>query len=127
VNLLGVQHVHHRKERSDGDFRERLFERFTRRGLLQRLAVLQEARGNGPVAAARLDRAAAQQDAAVMLGDAPHHDSWIQIMDRAARLAHVTGQGIAVGDAQPDRSAALVTELHDARARIRATPGACRR
>src|SRR5206468_13076984 len=107
-------------ERSDGDFRERRFERFTRRGLLQGLAVLQEARGHGPVTAARLDRAAAQEDAAVMLGDTPDHEAWIQIMDRAARLAHVTGQSIAVGNAQPDRSAALVAELHDARARIRA-------
>src|SRR5256885_2229167 len=36
--------------------------------------------------------------------------------------SHVTGQVIPLGDAQADRGAALVAELHDARARIRATP-----
>jgi hypothetical protein len=58
-----------------------------------------------------------------MLGYAPDHHPRILIVNRAARLAHVTRQSIALGDAQPDRSAALVAELHDARARIRATPG----
>src|SRR5207249_280125 len=70
---------------------------------------------------------AAQQDAALMLGHAPDHEAWVLIVDGAARRAHVTGQRIALGDTQPDRSAALVAELHDARSEDTGDTGACRR
>ena len=62
-----------------------------------------------------------------MLGDAPDHEPWILIVDGAARVAHVTRQIIARGDAQPDRSAALVAELHDVAGEDTGDTRACRR
>src|SRR5690606_20958553 len=54
----------------------------------QRLAVLEEAGRHGPVAAARLDGAPAEQDAPRMLGHAAHHHARILVMHHAAGRTH---------------------------------------
>ena len=68
--------------------RQRLLAGLALGRVLHRLAEFHEAGGMRPVAAARLDGAAAEQDAARMLDHAAGDDARILVMHLAAALAH---------------------------------------
>src|SRR5690606_13384259 len=92
--------------------RERFLHGFARRALLDRLAVLHEARGRSPIAAARFDRALAQQQLGSGLDDASGDDARILIMNDAARGADVAWPIVAFRHFPLDRMAAVGAELH---------------
>ena len=71
MDLVGLGDIDHGKQGIDRHPRQRFFLALARRTGLERFAVLQEAGRNGPVAAARLDRAPAQQDAPFIFDTQP--------------------------------------------------------
>src|SRR5258708_33363704 len=88
--------------------------------MLQRFPVLHEAGRHRPVATARLDRTAAEQNALPVLGHAANDQPRVLIMDGAAGLADVARQIVAGGGAVVGGGAALAAEIHDVREGIRA-------
>ena len=96
VHLVRVQHVHDREQRADLDVARSASSSDSRRApVLRRLAVLHEAGGDRPEAVARLDRAPAQQDAALVFRHAADDDLRILVVNRAAAVADVARQVIA--------------------------------
>ena len=105
MHLARAQHVRDRQQRADLHPRQSFLVALARRALLQRLAVFHEAGGNRPVAEPRLDRAPADEDAALVLRHAADHDLGILIVDRAAGLAHVARHMVARAESRrPTRS-----------------------
>jgi hypothetical protein len=100
------------RARTDENLGQGLLVRLAGGCFLQRLAVFHEARRHGPVPAARLDRPSAQQDAPLVLGHAADHETRVLVVNRAASLADVAWQVIALGDAQLYFGAAFAAEVH---------------
>src|SRR5688572_32293006 len=121
VHLLGMQHVHDGTQAADLDPGQGLFVALAGGGLLQGLADFHEAGGDGPEAAPRLDGAAANQDAAFVLGDAPGDQLGIAIVGRSAAGADGAGQVVAIWHALLDRRGANRAELHRRHCRCRGT------
>ena len=61
-----------------------------------------------------LDRAPAEEDALFPLGNAADDDLRILIVNGAARVAHMTREGIAGGNFLRHRGAAIAAEFHGA-------------
>jgi hypothetical protein len=115
-----VEHVHLVDAR-DGDQTEGCLERDACAGFLQRLSdrrlshrlvVLHEARGERPVAIARLDRAAAKENPPRVLRDRADDQLGVLVMDLAAGVADVARQAVAGRHAPRDRGTAVGAELH---------------
>jgi len=94
VDLRDLRQADDRVERAELDARVGFLESLARRARAQRLAVLEETRGQRPQSKPRLDRALAQQHAVLPFGQAPDDDLGILIMDRAAPLAYVARQRV---------------------------------
>ena len=84
------------------------------RALLGALAELEIARRHRPEAGARLDRAAAQQDAVLPGADRADHDLGVAVVDLAAGRADVAIERVARGPLELDRGAACGAEPHRA-------------
>lgn len=113
VDLADVGQADHRVEIVDVDARARLLERLARRALLERFAVLHESRGEGPQAAPRFDRAAAEQDLLAGGHEAADDDLRIAVEDRAAGEADVARRVVAFRHPPFDpRRAAVAAVLH---------------
>src|SRR5580704_11272475 len=92
--------------------RERLFARFPRGRMLQGLAVLHETRRHRPEAEPGLDAASAQEDLPFVLGDTPHDQAGILIVNRSTGVADVSWEVVAWRNSKFDLGAALVTKIH---------------
>src|SRR5688572_8845435 len=112
VHLVRVQHVDDGQQRADLDIRQRLLDRLAPGGILDGFAVLHEAGGEGPEAAARLDGAAAHQDAVLEDRHAAGDDPRILIMDRGTSPADEARQVVARRDSQFDGLTAVRAEVH---------------
>ncbi len=112
VDLANVRDVDQRIHVADFDSRAGFFCSFSGRRLRSGFVVFHEARRQRPLAIARLDGAAAQQDAVFPLGNGTDDHLRIAVMDRAAGIADVPGQGVAGRDPAHDRGAALGAEVH---------------
>src|SRR3569833_1700671 len=106
-------------ERSDLNVGEGYLLRLEGGRQLQSLEEIHEPRRKGPEAAPRLNGPPAQMDATFVLGNASYDEARVLIVNRPASIADVAGDEIARRNAQLDSGAALVTEVHGARARIR--------
>jgi len=67
---------------------------------------------DGPVAKARLDCLAAEEDPALPFGHADHHDLEIAVVNRAAGGANVARPVVALRNAKRDRLSAVAAEIH---------------
>ncbi len=79
--------------------RARFFPGLARRTLFRGLVVFHVARGQGPVARARLDRPAAEQQLLPAGHDGADHDLRVLVGDEAARVADQPLPVVALGDA----------------------------
>jgi hypothetical protein len=60
----------------------------------------------------RFDGAAAQKDAVLPFGNAPHHDLGILVVDRVAGIADPPWQVVARRDSPGDACTAVAAEIH---------------
>jgi hypothetical protein len=95
MHLIHVRHVDHRIHLAQFDVGAGLFMRFAQCADRRGFAQLHEAGGQGPGVVARLDGAAAQQDAALPYRHGAHHHQRIAVVHRAAVLAHVAHLAVA--------------------------------
>ena len=98
--------------RTDVDVGEGLFDGLARGTVLHRFAILEKARGNRPVATARLDGTLAQQYLALPLGHAAHNNPRIVVVNRVAGGADETQPLIAGRDARFEHLATVRAEFH---------------
>ncbi|MNC85182.1 hypothetical protein D3C83_07680 [compost metagenome] len=99
-------------ERTDLDAGIGFLQRLAQRALKGGFAVLHVACRHGPQSVARLDGAAAQQDAVLPLGYAAHHHARILVMNRMAGVAYMPGQRVSGRYFERDRCAAVAAEFH---------------
>ena len=126
VHLVGVQHVHDRAAGCRSRRARALPPSHSRAAACSSVSPFSmNPAGNGPVAAPRLDGALADQDAALVLGHAAHHELRVPVVDRPAGGADRSRQVVAFGDAQHDGRRAARAELHrgDCRRARRACQG----
>ncbi len=112
MNLADVRDVDHRKKRVDFHLRTGFFQCFALGGFDRGFAVFHEAGGECPAAVAWFDGPAAEQDFALPFGDTTNDDFRVIVVNRLAARANVSWQGVAGGDAEFDRRAALLAEVH---------------
>lgn len=102
---------------SDADHGEWRIDRYPRPGFFQRFptgclggcfAVLHESGRQRPEAESRLDRPATKQNALVPLGNAANDEAGIFILDVAAVVADMSGEGVAGRNDEGNISAAVV-------------------
>src|SRR5690606_14634991 len=75
--------------------------------------------GQRPVAVARLDGAAAEEDPSFMRRDGAHDEKRILVVDHAARVAQPSRQRVARRHAAHDGGAAVGAELHPSSRSVR--------
>ena len=103
-----------------------LLHRLARGAFLQRLTKLQIAGGQGPEAAAGLDRAAAHQDLVVRGNDGADHDLGILVVDMAAIGANHALAVVALRDAAFETGHAVMVGLGTGGSRISVHAHDCR-
>src|SRR6266850_5925366 len=112
VHLVHPRHRDQRERLAELDDGARLLERLAKRRLRRGLVVLHEAGRQRPVAVARLDRAAAEKQAPLVLRDRADDQLRVLVVDLAAVVAHPARQRVAGRHALHDRRAAVSAELH---------------
>ena len=112
VYLIDVREIEDRVQGFDFYICPRLFPRFPRGSLGRGLVVFHEARGQGPVAAPRLDGAAREQNASPSGDKAAGDDLGIRVVNRTAAFAHVPLAIVEFGNAAHKRCGALRTKAH---------------
>ena len=115
MHLMHVRHVQQREQALDLDARARFLQRLARGAFARRFVHFHEARGQGPVAVARFDRAPAEQHLVVPDRHRADDVARILIVDGAAVTAHEAFAVVAGRNAQADLVAADGTEFHGKR------------
>src|SRR5690606_9257123 len=92
------------EESVDLDPSARFFPRFPKSPLLRALVLLEVARRQRPIPAARVDCPAREQNARFPEGHGPHHDLRILVVDEAAIGADQAFAVVPFGDAAHERS-----------------------
>src|SRR3569833_1181428 len=121
MNLVRLQYVHGRQQRTDLDLRQRFFVSLASSALLKGLAILHEPRGHRPEATPWLDTPATQQNLPVIVRHATDDDPGILVVDGSTGVADVTRQMVARRDAEFDLGTALIAEIHGLRSSISRT------
>ena len=113
MDLVDVGKTDHRKRRVDQHVGSGLFKGFAAGGVRCCLTVLHEAGRQRPEAESGFYRPAAEQDGAVMLGNAADDQTGVFVMDVAAVRAYMPGQIVAGGHGERnDRAAELTVTDH---------------
>ena len=112
MDLADVRDVDHRKKRVDFHLGAGFFECFALGRFDRGFTVFHEAGGECPAAVTWFDGPAAEQDFALPFGDATDDDLRVFVVDGFAARANVSWQGVAGRDAEFDRRAALLAEVH---------------
>lgn len=110
VDLIDRSNVDQGESGGNGNIDSGFFLRFPAGSVLGGLAVLHEARRQGPVADARFNGASAKQNFSVEFANAASNDARIFVLNVAAAITDVSRQRVAFGNLEMGRRAALVAE-----------------
>src|SRR5262245_25451548 len=112
VHLAGAQRVKDGEQRADLDGRFGLFDGLACSSLHQGFVVLHEARRDRPEAAARFDRATADENPAFPFRYAAGHELRILVMDGSATVTDKAWQVITGRNLETDALPAVAAEVH---------------
>src|SRR5574341_567768 len=112
VHLIHARHRDEAEGRAELHARAGFFQRLAQRRLRGGLVVLHEPGGQRPVAVARLDRPAAEQELALELGDRADHQARILVVDLAALVAYPARERVARRHALDHGRGAISAEFH---------------
>ena len=113
MHLFGVQYMDHRQQRADLDIRQGFFHGLARRGLLQGLTVLHEARRDRPEAEPGFDGTPTDEDATrVVLRHATDHQFRILVVHGLAGQTDEAKDLVARWDAPFNAGAACAAVFH---------------
>src|SRR5690606_13345247 len=107
MHLVDVRHADEHEQFARLDLGAGFLAGLARRAFRRALAVFHETRRQRPETVSRLDRAPAQQHAALVLGHGADDQLGIEVVDGAAAVADVAWQGDSLGYAQGDVGAAM--------------------
>ncbi len=107
-----MRHAEHGIQRRNLHLRQRLFLRLPGRRLFRRLADLHKSGRKRPEPQPRFDRAPAQQNLPLPLGNTASDNFGIMVMNSVTMVAHIAQHIVAGWDLLTDRGPAGTAEFH---------------